>query len=238
MNKNSSRTAAFFKSKGLYLVLAGCVLTAALASWNAINNMRGSLESQQQSISGGGANEWDAPVVQDQSGEKIAPDSSAQPSGDSSSSLPAEQPQELSEQDELVDVQGPYFALPLGGEIIAQFSDNELVYHKTLADWRTHNGADIAGQPDTAVAAAAAGRVTKVYNDALWGTVVEQTSGGLTLRYAGLDKDVAVKVGDEVSLGQTIGRLGEIPAEAEHGAHLHFEVKDANGYKNPVSLVG
>ncbi|MDL2215517.1 M23 family metallopeptidase [Ruminococcaceae bacterium OttesenSCG-928-N02] len=238
MNKNTSRTAAFFKSKGLYLVLAGCVLAAGLASWNAINNMRGSLENQQQSISGGGQGEWDVPVVQDQSGEKITEGSSAPPNGDASSSPSGEPVAELNEQDEMADLQGPYFILPLAGEVVTQFSGNELVYHETLADWRTHNGTDIGAAADAAVTAAAAGTITKVYNDVLWGTVIEQTSGGLTLRYAGLHKDVVVKAGDEVTLGQTLGRVGELPAEAAQGPHIHFEVIDTNGYKNPLSLVG
>ncbi len=242
MNNNDSRLATFFRSKGLYLILAGCVLTAALASWSAIDGMRTRLETQQPSISAeGGGNQWDVPVVNEQPDVEVTetlPGSSALPNVDSSA-LPSTEPAvELNEQDELAALQQPFFALPVAGEIANAYSGNELVYNATLADWRTHNGTDIYAVEGAAVAAAAAGTITKVYNDALWGTVIEQTSGELTLRYAGLNKDVAVKVGDTVDLGQTIGRVGLVPAEESIGPHIHFEVIGTTGYKNPVGLVG
>ena len=108
--------------------------------------------------------------------------------------------------------------------------------NETLADWRTHNGVDIAAAQDTAVRSAAAGEVTRVYEDALWGTVVEQKSGELVLRYAGLNKEVSVHEGDTLTVGQTIGRVGEIPAESKLEPHIHFEVLKDGAYQDPAAL--
>ena len=71
---------------------------------------------------------------------------------------------------------------PLSGETVAAFSMDELAYSETLADWRTHDGIDIEAKYGTVVSAMAAGTVTKVYYDDLYGTtVVTEREDGLQL---------------------------------------------------------
>lgn len=106
----------------------------------------------------------------------------------------------------------------------AAFSGDTLVYNATLGDWRTHNGTDYTAAAGADVFAVAAGEVSAVYTDALWGTVVEVTSADGTLwKYCGLDKAAPAR-GDRVAGGDVLGTLAEaLPAEADGGAHLHLE---------------
>lgn len=82
---------------------------------------------------------------------------------------------------------------------------------KTMGDWRTHNGTDYAGNIGDPVRAVNNGRVTRVYDDVLWGTTVEiDHLDGLTVRYCGLGKGSTVSEGDEVKINDKIGNLSEI----------------------------
>lgn len=47
-----------------------------------------------------------------------------------------------------------------------------LVYDETMADWRTHDGIDIAADYGAVVSAMASGTVTQVYHDDRYGTTV------------------------------------------------------------------
>ncbi len=117
----------------------------------------------------------------------------------------------------------PSFVMPVSGEIIVPFSDDELVYNETMEDWRTHNGVDIAAALDTPVMAAVTGKVTKVYLDDMWGGVVEITSDDVVIKYAGLNAEMAVTVGQDVTAGSAIGRVGELPCELATPSHIHVE---------------
>lgn len=225
----------FLKEKGLYLVLAGCVVAAGAASWAAIDGVRGRLENnppvKEEST-------WQEEQPVENKLENV-PEPSPAPSTGPSSSPPSSVPEDVStEPAGPAEPPTPWFALPAEGKVMAVYSGDDLVYQGTLDDWRTHNGIDIAAAADSAVTAAAAGTVSAVYTDAVWGTVVEQTSGGLLLRYVGLAAEVAVEQGDTLALGQTIGRVGAIPCEGDMGPHLHFEVLENGLYKDPVALVG
>ena len=61
---------------------------------------------------------------------------------------------------------------PLEGEVVSAFSVDQLVYNAALADWRTHDGMDIAAEEGTDVLAACAGTVVHVSEDVLMGTTV------------------------------------------------------------------
>lgn len=114
---------------------------------------------------------------------------------------------------------------PLRGEVLTAFSMEELVYSRTLGDWRTHDGVDIAAQAGTTVLAACAGTVAEVTEDPLLGTTVSlEHDGGYRTTYASLQTRPNVEAGDTVSAGQIIGAVGSTAA-AEGGApHLHFAV--------------
>ena len=115
---------------------------------------------------------------------------------------------------------------PVSGEVVMDYSMDCLCYNPTTRDWRTHNGMDFAAEAGTAVGAAADGTVYTIYNDETMGTtVVLRHSDGYVTTYSSLRSDTAVSVGQDVTLGQTIGYVGSSAlVETALGDHLHFAV--------------
>lgn len=115
---------------------------------------------------------------------------------------------------------------PVVGETIVGYSMEALSYNQTTRDWRVHDGVDIAADGGTAVCAAADGEVSAVYeDDSLGYTVVIQHADGYVTTYGSLASDVAVKAGEQVSAGQTIGYVGQTAlVETTLGSHVHFSV--------------
>ncbi len=117
------------------------------------------------------------------------------------------------------------FAMPMGTDIIKDYSNGEMVFSKTMGDWRVHNGVDFSGSAGNEVVAVADGKVTKVYDDSFWGTIVEIDHGnGMTARYCGMKKGSCPAEGTEVKMRQKIGSLGHIPVEIGEEDHLHLEI--------------
>lgn len=129
---------------------------------------------------------------------------------------------------EPIEKNKPYsgnFALPMGTDIMKDFSNGEMVESKTMGDWRVHNGVDFAGSAGNDVVAVANGTITKVYDDSFWGTVVEIDHGnGMTARYCGLKSGSCLQEGAEVEMYDKIGSLGHIPVEIADEDHLHLEI--------------
>lgn len=117
------------------------------------------------------------------------------------------------------------FALPMGTDIIKDFSNGEMVESKTMGDWRVHNGVDFAGSAGNEVVAVADGKVSKVYDDIFWGTVAEIDHGnGMTAKYCGLKSGSCLAEGSEVKKYDKIGTLGHVPVEISEEDHLHLEI--------------
>ena len=117
-------------------------------------------------------------------------------------------------------------AAPVEGEPVAEYSMECLSYNETTRDWRVHAGVDLAAEAGTEVKAAADGEVYTVYEDPQMGmTVVIRHEDGYTTHYASLGEDVAVKAGDKVALGQTIGTVGNTALmESALPDHVCFRV--------------
>ncbi len=117
------------------------------------------------------------------------------------------------------------FLLPMGNDIIKDYSNGEMVYSDTMGDWRVHNGIDFAGSAGNDVIAVSDGRIFKVYEDSFWGTVAEIDHGnGMIVRYCGLKSGSVLPEGGDVKKGDKIGSLGHIPVELVDSDHLHLEV--------------
>lgn len=130
------------------------------------------------------------------------------------------------------------YVLPLSTDIIKDFSNGKIVYSKTTNDWRTHGGIDFSGAKGSEIRAIISGMVLKVYEDSLWGKVVEINHGnGLVAKYCGF-KDVTVKEGQEVKQAQPLGTLGEVPIEKAEVAHLHFETTIDGKLCDPLAIMG
>ena len=117
-------------------------------------------------------------------------------------------------------------ALPLSGNTVMSYAMDCLSYNATTRDWRVHDGIDIAAAAGTPVCATAAGEVYTVYQDDAMGTTVVLRHGDdYVTTYSSLDQKVEVSVGQEVTLGQTIGYVGvSAMLETALGEHVHFSV--------------
>ena len=251
MSKNGF--SKFMAGKGFYVALTLCLVGAGAAAWAAVDRTIDSIDQNNQAILDHASSSlpmsssepsWGFPSLEEadkpQSGVSKPSTASSSSDTSSSSSEPSEEPTlnlEPSEQ----PVQSPVseLVLPVQGEIITSFSQGELVKDVTLGEWRTHNGIDIQADKGTEVFAAAAGSITKVEQNPLWGQVVEITHGdGSITRYCGLAKDLAVKEGDLVNAGQTIGQVDSVPTEVSLPAHLHFEWIGSDGHLDPLAIIG
>lgn len=123
--------------------------------------------------------------------------------------------------------------------IIAPFSNGELVKNETTGSWQTHNGTDIAAETGTEVFAVASGEITLVKNDPLWGvTVTVDHKNGYITRYCGLASDLAVQQGDKIESGSIIGTVGDTAdIESSLAPHIHIEMTHNGKYIDPMSLI-
>lgn len=132
------------------------------------------------------------------------------------------------------------FVSPLTGVVAKGHSLDMPVFSATLNEWRMHTGIDIAAEEGAEVFAGADGNVTKIYYDNYYGQSVEITHpDGIVSVYANLDGDtINVKVGDSVSTGSRIGKIGDTSlTELADEAHLHFAVKVNGVNVNPLDYI-
>lgn len=130
------------------------------------------------------------------------------------------------------------YVLPLSGDVMKKFSLTQPQYNSTMGDWRVHSGIDFAGEEGEEVCSVGNGTVTKVYADSKWGYVIEIDYGDFVGRYCGISQDGAVGIEQSVTQGSVIGKLTTIPAEAQDGIHLHFEVLKNGENVDPLSVLG
>lgn len=124
-----------------------------------------------------------------------------------------------------------------GAEVIGEFSFGELVKSPTGV-WRTHDGVDLSADLGDPVKSMTSGTVMDIHNDQLWGNCMIIDHGdGITAHYYGLTPDVVVAVGDEVNAGQVIGYVGETELESDMEPHLHFALKLADQWIDPISYI-
>lgn len=129
------------------------------------------------------------------------------------------------------------YILPFGNAVQKAYSDGKPAYSLTMGDWRTHDGTDFAGELGQKVKALADGKVTAVSESPLWGTMITVDHGMEVLsRYYGVKP--AVKAGDSVKVGDTLGTLVLIPCEAADAPHLHLEMSIDGKTVDPVEAIG
>ena len=127
------------------------------------------------------------------------------------------------------------FIVPLCGDIEKDFSDNKLIYSKTLDEWRVHKGIDITSKEGASVKAVLDGYVEEIKNDEEYGMSVSiRHSKNLVSCYKSLSDDVLVLPNQIVKQGDIIGFVGNTSKiENSIGSHLHFEMMNKNKLVDP-----
>lgn len=109
---------------------------------------------------------------------------------------------------------------PVSGRITSPFG---MRFHPILHAYRKHTGTDIAAPTGTPIKAAAGGVVILArYFGAYGNAVVIDHGGGLATMYGHCSR-FAVRYGQKVKQGQTIGYVGSTGLST--GPHVHFEVQ-------------
>ena len=118
------------------------------------------------------------------------------------------------------------FSMPVEGEIVKDFAQDNLIYSNTLEEWTTHTGIDIKADKTTVVKSAEAGMVKTIKNDPRYGlTIVIEHENGFQTVYSNLLTSEFVVEGKKKKKGQSLGTVGNTAAfEIADEPHLHFEI--------------
>lgn len=128
------------------------------------------------------------------------------------------------------------FDLPFENATISkEYADDKLLFDNTTKFWCTHQGLDFACNEGQEVLAVFDGKITKIENSMMNGTVIYvEVSENLTVVYKGLSTDVFVKEGDSVKKGQKLGKVTSMLSEKADGVHLHLELVKDKALINPT----
>lgn len=153
-------------------------------------------------------------------------------------SMPSESKGETNETKAETTKQSVSCCLPVGTQILKDYSNGAMVKSKTMNDWRLHNGVDFTGEIGDEVHAVCDGKITRISTDGMWGKTVEIDHGnGMIAKYCGFE-EVSVKENDEVKKDQVIGTLGNIPIESADNTHLHLEITLNGKITDPIAALG
>ncbi len=258
----NSGLAAFLAGKGFYIALSLCAVIIGVTAWAMMKSVKNEFTASptepESFLSDYAKAEYspsepaDAPRMNQHFGGILTPDDElidqpviAQPS---ESAPPDAAPVAASTPEPAAPVWNEtgddvfttqVFCWPLNGEIENPYSPDTLVFNRTMADWRTHEGVDIGAELGAQVMAAASGRVEQIYTDELYGvTVVIDHMGGLKSVYANLAETPTVYVGDGVIAGEIIGAVGTSAlCEAGEATHLHFAMTQDGQSVDPAEYL-
>ena len=229
------RAEEFLSGKGFYIVLSICIAVVGISAWFVYASLRDAREEEASAAVSGmidtsetrsaveivtGGTDAEAEETEDADEPAAAEETTVPDIADLGEAA-------VEDSGDAVEAAAPAsFVWPVGGEIVNAFTGSELVYSRTMADWRVHNGIDLAADAGSRVLAVSSGTVEEVRDDDLYGTTVVIDHGnGLKSIYSNLAGTPAVAEGDTVSAGSVIGSVGDT-AKAEIGevSHLHFEM--------------
>ncbi len=215
-----------FKGSKFYIVVACCLAILGTASWFAVSNFNDdSVESIPEETPPKTEYQDKTPSYtesEESSEQQTAEDVESEPY------IPSEEP-----------IEKPLaFTMPVEGEIIKDFSRTNLQFSKTYSDMRLHTGVDIACKEGTAVSSVSDGKVVSVEETADYGTTVTiDHSGNIRVKYSAL-KEIKVKEGDKVSVGDIIALSDTVPSECNDKPHIHIEVLKDGIAVSLIEMIG
>lgn len=125
--------------------------------------------------------------------------------------------------------------VPVFGTTYTEFSEEALVYSKTLDHWSTHAGIDIKAEEGSPVRASMDGVVKELANDPQLGlTIIINHGNDICTKYSNLSTLDLVTINQEVKKGDVISGVGKTALyEIADDPHLHFEVIKAGKSIDP-----
>ena len=221
---------ALFGAGGLYIASALAVVAVCAAGYALLPKEDEPLPAEEVTL----------PVSDAVVSEDIPQDISEDPPAEETPTVPTLEPEIVALPEVKVEPVAPTLAVePLEGDVVAAFSMDALVFNPTTADWRAHNGIDIAAPMGAEVRAAMSGTVLSVTEDALMGvTVTLEGADGYVTTYSNLALDPPVAENDTVSAGDVIGLVGATSKiEADAPSHLHFSVFKDGSATDPAEYL-
>ena len=242
-NKNSTINKIIKKveGKGFYIILSLCVLAIGVTGYvifftNTVDDIPTDSAIDIDSIFN--PENEDIPVINDPLNDDHGYDPNVKPSvtGD-----PLENDDPTMLDPDLNDqpvVQLPNAVAPTAGDVIKEFSGDQLVYDITMEDWRTHNGTDYSCTQGDTIFCVRDGTVTNVFEDGLMGwSVSVKHSDGIISTYSGLSSVSVVKKGDKLKMGDAVGTAGgSAIAESNQPYHIHVSITKDGKYIDIKSL--
>ncbi len=122
------------------------------------------------------------------------------------------------------------------GKILREYSE-DVVYNSTMGDYRAHTGVDFRADEGENVLAMCDGMVEEIYADSMYGNVIKVRNGNFTVYYCGVSDTMYCVEGSQVTRGDIIGKVGEVPFEAQDDMHLHVEIKVGDKYIDPLLII-
>jgi len=253
-NETGGKFARFFEEKGFYIILFLCVVAIGIAGYvflipsedTTTNDMinRDTLTMNQPETEDSlplpvsGTTPSDETETVDSEPE---PESDTAASGTNWYSVPSSVKNGSTNKPVLPEkkTEPTFFVNPVPGELLNAFSGSELVYNRTMEDWRTHNGVDLAAFDGEKVCSIASGTVTSVSHDTYHGTRVEIDHGnGMLSVYTGLMEQAGVTQGQSVNAGDIIGAVdANALFEVSQPVHLHLEILQNGVYVDPMTII-
>ena len=126
----------------------------------------------------------------------------------------------------------PETVTPVMGVLTSGFGPR---VHPIDGELKNHNGVDLMVDEGTPILAYAAGEVDYVGESEAYGLYLQlKHADGLTTFYAHC-KNISVKKGQQVSVGEKIGEVGATGNVT--GAHLHFEMRQDGTLVDPIQYI-
>ena len=231
------RFSDFIEGKGFYIVLALCLAAIGLSGWFLFSSLTG--EQEEQPVGGTASITVTPAPTPVATVTPVKPTVTATPRPPATVPAVAATPSATVQPTPTPKSAPTSLTWPVQGEVLTNYSVETLAYDVTMADWRTHAGVDIAAAAGTEVRAPASGVVVEVTEDVMLGTTVVIDHGGdLTTTCANLASVPTVEVGDEVTVGDIIGSVGNTAiAESALASHLHFSVEREGQSVDPMELL-
>ncbi len=246
---------------GFYIALSVCLVAVGLAIWSAYSTFGKADESDSDSYFASLKTSPTRAVAQDMTGiteaPTAAPTEAPTEAPTQTGTKPAErekgftiydtatlpameeldgEDEELSAMQAVLKVFDSLVYPVKSGEVIKQYSE-DAVFSQTMKDYRAHTGCDFAAKQGENVYAMCDGVVKNISVSELYGVIIEVQSPGFSVYYCGLDNDLQIDKGDNLSTGDTVGKVGQIPSESADDSHVHIEVRVGKKLIDPLSVI-